>query len=292
MPPADLREDYAPFSYRLHAELVDAYWAELTYGLLRQLVVRTQDEGQQAFRELKTSYGGKFPLERDSQTDLTAEELAQTASLLSKVRPQEKFNANIIGGGAQTGLDAVDPLLAQLRGIQMPAGDSDWFERVERTFEALPRAHEPYYCRITLLGAAEQDRLVQADEQLLLPFFRKFRLLQGTDTSKQLRTSSPTDVPVDDLTLKYPGPPVRVEFYKLAGDTEPNTGVTFSEPWACLRMLRQCHDERKSGYVKLNVEGEEGQGGVLYLLLEFFADNQCSHKVDMPTPDQWPSLKQ
>jgi hypothetical protein len=292
MPPADFREDYTPFSYRFHAELADAYWAELTYSLLRQLGAQAQDEGHQAFRELKTSYGGKFPLERDSQTDLTPEELARTVSLLSGVRPQEKFNANTIGAGAKTGLDQVDPLLAQLRGIQMSPTDSDWFERVERTFEALPRAHEPYYCRITLLGAAEQDRLVRADEQLLLPFFRKFRLLQGTDTSKQLRTSSPTDVPVDDLIVKYPGPPVRVEFYKLASDAEPNTGVTFSEPWACLRMLRQCHDGRKSGCVRLDVKGEEGQGGVLYLLLEFFADNQCSHKVDMPTPDQWPSLKQ
>ena len=33
-------------------------------------------------------------------------------------------------------------------------------------------------------------------------------------------------------------------------------------------------------------------GGVIYLLLEFFTDNECTHEVDMPTPDRWPSLKQ
>lgn len=290
--PGDFREDYTPFSYRLHAEFVNAYWSELTYALLGQMANQVQDEGNRAFRELKTSYGDKFPLGRDSRTDLIRDELVQARSLLNKVRLQEKFDAKSIGGGAKTGEDRVDQLLARLRGIEPPPTDSQWFGSIEQVFGSLPRGQEPYYCRLTLLGKEEQDRLVRADEQLLLPFFTKFRLVQGTDKSKQLRTTSQANVPVDDMIVKYPGPPVLVEFYKLAGDTEPSTNVAFSEPWACLRMLRQCYDERKKGCVKLSVKDGQGRGGVFYLLLEFFSDSECTYPVDVPRPDQWPSLKQ
>lgn len=290
--PGDFREDYTPFSYRFHAEFVNAYWSELTYALLGQLASQVQDQGGRAFRELKTSYGDKFPLGRDSRTDLTPDELIQARSLLNKIRLQERFDSKSVGGGAKAGDDKVDKLLAGLRGIEMPATDSQWFASIEQLFASLPRGQEPSYCRLTLLGKEEQDRLVRADEQLLLPFFTKFRLVQGTDRSKQLRTTSQANVPVDDMIIKYPGPPLLVEFYKLAGDTEPSTNVKFSEPWACLRMFRQCYDERKKGCVKLGVKDETGRGGVFYLLLEFFSDSECRYAVDVPRPDQWPSLKQ
>jgi len=289
----DFREDYIPFSYRSRAEFVDAYWTELTYGLLSGLGDQVQEGADKAFRELKTGYGSKFPMERDSQTDLTRDELIQAGTLLNQIRFQEKLDSKTVGGGASTGVDRLDLLLAQLRGIQAPPNDAQWFERVEQAFVGLPKGTEPYYCRITLLRMEEQERLVRGDEQLSLPFYRKFRLVQGTDTSKQLRTSSQANVLVDDMIAKYPGPPLLVQFYKHASDTEPSTSVAFLQPWACLRMLDQCHDERQKGCIKLNVKGEEDeQGGVIYLLLEFFTDNECTHKIDMPTPDRWPSLKQ
>jgi hypothetical protein len=264
----------------------------LTYALLSQVASQVQDEGNKAFRELKTSHGNKFPLERDSQIDLTRAELVQAASLLNKVRLQERFGAEAIGEGVETGVETVDQSLAQLRGIQPPPNDAPWFAAVEQLFQSLPRGQEPYYCRVTLLGAEEQERLGQGAEPLLLPFFRKFRLVQGTDRSRQLRTSSPASVPVDDMIVKYPGPALLVEFYRHAGDAEPSTSVAFPEPWPCLRMLRQSCDERKKGCVKLNVKGGDEQECVFFVLLQFFTDNECTHEVDMPTLDQWPSLKQ
>ena len=292
MQPGDLREDYTPFSYQLHAEFVDAYWTELTYGLLSRLGNQVQNEGNKAFHTLKTSYSDKFPIERYSQADLTRDELIQAGSLLNKVRLQEKFDPKTIGGGAKTGIDKMDQLLGQLRQIQLPPTDTQWFEKIEQVFVGLPRGREPYYCRVTLLGKKEQDRLVRGKEQLLLPYFRKFRLVQGTETSNEFRTSSQADVPVEDMIVRYPGPPLLVEFYQHAGDTAPSTSLKFPEPWACFRMLHQCFDERKKGCIKLNVKGEDGRGGVLYLLLEFFSDSECKYMVDVPKPDQWPSLKQ
>ena len=47
----------------------------------------------------------------------------------------------------------------------------------------------------------------------------------------------------------------------------------------------------KQGYVKLEVESDEGLGGVLLLQLEFFKDSEGENAVELPDPDQWPSLK-
>ncbi|MHC4692675.1 MAG: type VI secretion protein IcmF/TssM N-terminal domain-containing protein [Planctomycetota bacterium] len=288
----DFREDYAPFTYRFNAGFVDAYWTELTYSMLGQLANQVQSEGNKAFRELKTSYCDKFPIERDSQTNLTRDEFIQAMSLLNKVRLMESFDPKTIGGGARTTIDKIDQLLGRLRQIQLLPAEAQWFERIEKVYQSMPKGQQPYYGRITLLGKEEQDRLVRGDEELLLPFYRKFRLAQGTDKSEEVRTISQDNQAVDDMIIRYPGPPLLVEFYEHAGDEEPKTNLEFPEPWACLRMFHQCYDGRKKGHIRLNIESEEGRGGVLYLLIEFFSDNECSRQVDMPTPEQWPSLKQ
>ena len=288
----DFREDYTPFSYQFHAEFVNAYWTELTYSLLSQLANQVQSEGNKAFRELKTSYSDKFPMERSSQANLTRDELIQTMSLLNKVRLLESFDPKTIGGGAKTSIDRIDQLLGRLREIQLPQAETQWFERIEKVYLSLPRGQQPYYGRVTLLGKEEQDRLVRGSEQLLLPFFRKFRLVQGTGKSEEVRTISQDNRAIDDMIIQYPGPPLLVEFYEHAGDEKPSTSVEFHEPWACLRMFHECYDGRKKGYIRLNIKSEEGRGGVLYLLIEFFSDNECSRQVDVPTPEQWPSLKQ
>jgi hypothetical protein len=293
MQPGFFREDYIPFSYRFNAEFVDAYWTELIYNLLSQLSNQVQGEGNKAFRELKTSYSDKFPLERNTRANLTPDELVLAASLVNKVRLQERFGSSTIGGGAKTSIDRIDQLLSRLREIELPPADTQWFERVEQVFVNLPSGQDPYYCRVTLLSKEEQDRLVRTSEQLLLPFFRKFRLVQGTEKSDEVRTISQDNKAIDDMIIQYPGPPLLVEFYEHAGDTEPSANpLKFSEPWACLRMFHECYDGRKKGCIRLNMKSEEGRGGVLYLLLEFFSDNECSRQVDVPTPERWPSLKQ
>jgi hypothetical protein len=204
----------------------------------------------------------------------------------------ESFDPKTIGGGAGTTIDRIDQLLARLRQIQLLPAEAQWFERIEKVYKSLPAGQQPYYGRVTLLGKEEQDRLVRSGEELLLPFFRKFRLVQGTEKSEEVRTISQDNQAVDDMIVRYPGPPLRVEFYEHAGDEEPKTSLEFPEPWACLRMFHECYDGRKEGYISLTIKSEEGRGGVLYLLIEFFSDNECSRQVDMPTPEQWPSLKQ
>jgi len=293
MQPRVFREDYTPFSYQFHAEFVDAYWTELTYTLLSQMGKQVQNEGYKAFHDLKTSYGDKFPMELGSRANLTRNEFILAGSLLNKVRLQERFDSKTIGGGAKTSIDRIDQMFGRLREIQLPQNETQWFEKIERLFVSLPGGQDPYYCRVTLLSNKEQNRLVRGSEQLLLPFFRKFRLVQGKDKSREVRTISKDNKAIDDLIIQYPGPPILVEFYEHAGDEKPSTNpVKFSQPWACLRMFHECYDGRKKGYIRLNMKSEEGRGGVLYLLLEFYSDNECTRKVDMPTPEQWPSLKQ
>jgi hypothetical protein len=146
------------------------------------------------------------------------------------------------------------------------------------------------------LDADEQEDLArQKKEPLVLDFIRAFRLIQGTGKSRPLKTSAAKDTPVDSLTVEYPGPPLAVEFYRYSGDSQPieNATLTFAEPWACLKMLPECHDGQKERCIKLTVpKTKEQTGGVLYFRLDFFRDRECKQQVNILTPDQWPSLKQ
>ena len=287
--PANFLEDYAPFSYESSAEFVDMYWAELTLQLLGTLSTEVQRRGSKAFENLKSQFGGKFPLERDSQTSLTQGELIEGWSSLNDVRVQERFAQGTIGAGGKTGYDEADELLQQLRGVMLPEPYQEWFEEIERVFQGLPRTEDPYYCRITLLGQNEQRTLLKQDEQLLLDYLTEFQIVQGDNKSGRLNTRSRDNVSV--AMFRYLGPPLHIEFYQYPSDTEMHTSVAFPQPWAPLRMLHQCYDGRKQGYVKLQVKSEKGLGGVLFLQLEFYSDIEGKHKLDFPSLEQWPSLK-
>jgi len=284
-----LLEDYAPFSYESPAEFVDMYWAELTLRLLGTLSTTVQRRGNEAFENLKSQFGGKFPLERDSQTSLTQEELIEGWSSLNDVRLQERFAQGTVGAGAKTRYDEADKLLQQLCGVVLPEPYEEWFRGIESVFQGLPPAEDPYYCRITLLGQNEQRTLVSQEEQSLLDYLTEFQIVQGDDKSGRLNTRSRENVSV--AMFKYLGPSLKIEFYQYPSDTEMHTSVEFPQPWAPLRMLHQCYDGRKQGYVKLQVKSEKGLGGVLFLQLEFYSDSEGKHKLDFPSLEQWPSLK-
>ena len=287
--PADYLEDYAPFSYESSAEFVDMYWAELSLRLLGTLSTAVQRRGNEAFETLKARFGGKFPLERGSQTNLTQKELVEAWSSLNDVRLQEPFAQGTVGAGAKTGSDQIDEQLQQLRGVTLPEPYTQWFEGIEKVFRGLPQAEDPYYCRITLLGQNEQRTLLKQDEQLLLDYLTEFRIVQGDDKSGRLNTRSRDNLSV--AMFGYPGPSLAIEFYQYPSDTEMHTSVEFPQPWAPLRMLHQCYDGRKPGYVKLQVKSEKGLGGVLFLKLEFYKDIEGKYPLDFPNPEQWPSLK-
>lgn len=287
--PADYLEDYAPFSYESSAEFVDMYWAELSLRLLGTLSGAVQRRGNEAFENLKARFGGKFPFERDSQTALTQKELVEAWSSLNDVHLQELFAQGTVGAGAKTGSDEIDKQLQQLRGVTLPEPYQQWFEGIEKVFQGLPQAEDPYYCRITLLGQNEQRTLLKQDERLLLDYLTEFRIVQGDDKSGRLNTRARENLSV--AMFKYPGPSLTIEFYQYPSDTETHTSVEFPQPWAPLRMLHQCYDGRKQGYIRLEVKSEKGLGGVLFLQLEFYRDVEGKYGLQFPSPEQWPSLK-
>jgi hypothetical protein len=287
--PADFLEDYAPFAYESQAEFVDMYWTEFTLKLLSILSGNVQGQGKEGFENLRTQFAGKFPLERDSKTDLTQKELAEAWSCLNKVRLQEVFAQGTIGAGAKTGSDKIDEQLDRLRGMLLPEPYRQWFEGVERVFKSLPHAEDHCYCRITLLGQNEQRKLVGQNEKLLLDYLTEFRLVQGDQKSERFNTRSGENMSLG--MFKYPGASLQIEFYQYPSDTEQHTSIEFTQPWALLRMLHRCYDSRKEGYVKLEVESEKDLGGVLFLQLEFFKDIDEKYPVSFPGKDEWPSLK-
>ena len=287
--PADYLEDYAPFAYESPAEFADMYWTEFTIKLLSMLSGNVQDQGKEGFENLRTQFAGKFPLERDSKTDLTQKEISEAWSCLNKVRLQEVFAQGTIGAGAKTGSDKIDEQFNRLRGMVLPEPYKQWFEGIERVFKSLPQAEDPYYCKITLLGQNEQRKLVGQNEKLLLDYLTEFRFVQGDQKSERFNTRSGANISVG--MFKYPGSSLQIEFYQYPSDTEKHTSVEFLQPWAPLRMLHQYYDARKEGYVKLEVKSEKGLGGVLFLQLEFFKDIEEKYPVSFPGPGQWPSLK-
>jgi hypothetical protein len=287
--PADYLEDYAPFAYESPAEFVNMYWAELTLRLLSILSSKVQEQGKEASDDLRTRFGGKFPLERDSKTNLTQKELIEAWSRLNDIRLQEVFTQGTIGAGAETGTDKIDEQLKRLREVVLPEPYNQWFEGIEQVFQCLPQAEDPYYSKITLLGQNEQRKLVEQGEQLLLDYLTEFRLIQGDHKSERLNTRSRENLSAG--VFRYPGSSLVIEFYQYPSDTEMHTSAEFPQPWAPLRMLHQCYDQRRKGYVKLEVKSEKGLGGVLFLQLEFCKDIDGKYPVDFPSPDKWPSLK-
>ncbi|MHC4323387.1 MAG: type VI secretion protein IcmF/TssM N-terminal domain-containing protein [Planctomycetota bacterium] len=287
--PADYLEDYGPFTYESPAEFADMYWTEFTLKLLSMMSDKVQDDGKEAFENLRTQFAGKFPLERDSKTNLTQKELIEAWSSLKKVRLQETFAQGTIGAGAKTESDKIDEQLERLSGMVLPEPYKQWFEGIESVFHCLPQSEDPYYCKIILLGQNEQRKLVGQNEKLLLDYLTEFGLVQGDQKSERFNTRSGENKSVG--MFKYPGSSLQIEFYQYPSDTEKHTGVEFLQPWAPLRMLHQYHDSRKEGYVKLEVKSEKDLGGVLFLQLEFFKDTDEKYPVSFPGPDQWPSLK-
>lgn len=287
--PADYLEDYAPFAYESPAEFADMYWTEFTLKLLSMLSGNVQDQSKEGFENLRTKFAGKFPLERDSKTDLTQKELIEAWSCLNDVHLQEVFAQGTIGDGARTGYDKIDEQLNRLRGMILPEPYKQWFKGIEQVFKSLPQAEDPYYCKVILLGQNEQRKLVGQNEKLLLDYLTEFRLVQGDGESERFNTRSRENMSVG--MLKYPGSLLQIEFYQYPSDTEKHTSVEFPQPWAPLRMFHQCYYQGRKGYAKLEVKSDKGLGGVLFLQLEFYKDIDGKYPVDFPSPEQWPSLK-
>jgi hypothetical protein len=256
------------------------YWAKLTQDSLRILADEIENEGRKAFNELRTKYGNKFPLARNSTQDLIPADLKEARSLLIRALSLEIYDTGTIGAGENTQIGNMDVQLKRLREPPMQKSLETWVEAIKQIFQGLPEDQEPYYCKITLLGQKEQDNN-------LLDSVREVWLVQE-NKEIPLRTRQLNDTVVD--IFEYPGPPIRIEFYLNRKDSDPGPlkSFEFQHPWTCLRMLHKHYLKgKKEGYIGLQVEDK----GEFYLQLEFYKDSDCTYPVDFPRSDQWPSLE-
>jgi len=280
------------FSASSPVEFVDMYWTELTQVSLRILADEIQHEGVKAFNELRTQYGSKFPLARDSTEDLIPAGLREARSLLVRALSLETYDPGTIGAGQKTEIDKVNIQLERLREPPVPKSLETWVEAIKQVLQGLPEGKDPYYCKIILLSQDEQKRLLRKAEKLMVDDFRQFRIVQGSHASRRVETLSRQNLSVD-IMIEYPGSSVRIDFYLYPSDpdTEPCASIEFPEPWACLRMLHQHYFEGREGYIRLDVKDKEGKGGTLYLQLKFCRESDGECDLSLPKPDNWPSLK-
>ena len=279
MRPAAFCDSYAPFSYKSPSQFVDMYLVKLTCSLLRRLTSQVQSEKTEALNELR-KHSSKFPLKPDSKDNLMEEDFNRVRSLFDKTHSQRNFPEGTIGSGEKTNIDEVN---IELKRLQEPLVESQKklveLEQIEQIFGGLPKSGSLCYCRIKLLGEKTQRSLLQKDEVPLSDYLTELRFVQGSQESERFNTRLRDDLNI--CVVKYPGPQLDIEFYQYPSDTKPRKVLKFPEPWACLRMLRQGFENQKKGYIRLNVDGKESLGGILYLQLEFFNDIDCTQPVDL-----------
>ena len=279
MRPAAFRDSYVPFSYQSPAQFVDMYLVKLTCSMLSRLTSQVQTEKTEALNELR-KHSSKFPLDPGSKVDLIETDFTKVRLLFDKTHSQRSFPEGTIGSGEKTRIDEVD---TELKKLLEPLVESQKrlveMEQIEKIFGGLPTSGNLCYCRIKLLSEKTQRSLLQQGEETLSDYLTELRFVQGSQRSERFNTRTRGDLNV--CVVKYPGPQLQVEFYQYPSSTEPSKVLPFPEPWACLRMLKQSFDSQKKGYVRLNVDTKDDNlGGILYLQLEFFNDNDCEQPVD------------
>jgi hypothetical protein len=294
--PAQFSARYLAIHGEAPADYVSRYWNDLAHALVRALTVQAQEEAREALRNFDRHL--KFPLNplRAGAPDLTAEEVAAAAATLGRIRPVSGAGGATLGGGAATGLPALDLHLRQLVGLGLPETQGLWLNRIQSVLNGLPAAAgQRYSCRIRLLGEAEQQRLFKADQGDILQdgifsIWRVLALEQGQAPAARLRTlhhESPLLA-----TAPYPGPLLRLAFYRYPGDTEADWSLSFAGPWAPLRILhagnarRDATDPRKWN---VRIDSPARQGGKrrsAWIQLEF--DHVLPEIKDWPVYRQTP----
>jgi len=289
--PIPLVKDYFSFLSASPAEFIDWYWTLLARESLATLVGEVQAEQVRSIDKLKTQYGGKFPLAKDSSIDLTQDEFVDAYTLYSKSGLQADSDPTTVGGGGATGNATLDKLFERMRSFSTA---DKWALTTKQLFDTLPRPGAVYHCRVTLLSEKEQYDLLPQGETLLLGDFTEFRLVQANQKGRRLRTRARDEKGTPVATIKYPGPPAAFEFYRYPSDpdNQPRTKIEFTQPWSSLRMLAtNAEPDKGAGYIKINVKDKEGLGGVLYLKLEFCKEYEGDCKIELPKISDWPAMQ-
>ncbi len=261
-------------------EFADWYWAELAQVSLRVLANEIQSEGGKAFNDLRTKYGGKFPLERDSAQDLTLDDLKEAQSLLKQALPPETQYK-------ETENYEVNVQLKRLCEPQVPEPWKKWFDGIKQVFQGLPEGGNLYYCMVSVLSRDEHDKFLLESERFLPDKFPFCRLVQGDDVNKQIRLRGLVKKEILGI-VKYPyDEPVELLLYEYE-DKDPQR-LEFPKPWACLRMLHEFSEPGKGkGYIKLK---KKELPGVLWLQLEFCKESDGTDTIGFPKTNEWPSSK-
>ena len=279
---------YYFFSGGSAVEFADRYWAEMAQVSLRVLADEIQREGGKAFNTLRTQYGGKFPLARESTQDLTLNDLKETHSLLRRALSLETYDKETVGGGMETEIDQVNVQLKRLREPPAPESLKTWVGGIKQVFKGLPEGENPYYCKISVLSRDEHGKFLLENEKFLPDKFPLCRLVQGDEGNRKVRIRSLTKKEMLGI-VKYPlNEPVELLFYENEQDENPES-LKFPAPWACLKMLHEYSEPDKGkGYIKLD---KKELPGVLWLQLEFCKESDGTDPISFPKTNEWPSSK-
>lgn len=292
----ELKTDYFPFHTIAVSQegfvglvgLVDLYWLKLTQVSLKIVADEIQREGGKALKDLRTGYGDKFPLARDSEQDLTIPQFGEAQSLLRQVLLEE-YPPVEIGRGPD--FVEINELLKKLSEPPVDTSSKKWIVGIKKVIHGLPVGGNVYYCRISVLNENDQRKLLREGEQYL-PVNRSYcELFQDGQGNGLARIRNLGEENKLLGTVKYPHDgPIRLLFYTGTGegDDKPIT-LEFPKPWACLRMLHKFSEPDKGeGYIKLK---KKELPGVIWLKLDFCKKSDGNEAISFPKINDWPSSK-
>lgn len=206
--------------------------------------------------ELMEKYSKKFPLAKNGLEHLTEKELGEVQKLLPGIQPE------------------------MLRGLFDDESIKQRFDKVVQIIRCLATGDWPYYCKISLLNPEDQGDFIN--------YLRDVKISQGNKVGDRHRTSSGEEL----LVAEYPGKPIKMEFYKYAGDETPTGGTKqFEGPWACFKLMHEDPDVEEKKFIAVKIKAKyEGRELALRLKLEFYKDPGCTEeeKIAVPMAKDWP----
>jgi len=283
-------DKYFPFFEDEDEINVDKYWADTSHHALELLVkdfIRTKAENSQI---LEQQYS-RFPLARPQAAgkELTMKEIDEVRDVLKKV---------VIPPFEKTNIKQVNSLLEKLQEIDPEK--NLWLTKLNGVMDALPQKY-PFSCRVLILGAQEQQRLLKAqgheyEKDRVALIWRVMALAQGDTQKGKIRTDQADNELLGEI--KYPGERIALRFYTHSDSQAPDCELTLDSLWACIGLLHggQLRDvkgnpkwhagerleEGKKWNVEIVFQDDLGKDRSIWIQLEF--------EYGLPAISEWPDV--
>jgi hypothetical protein len=166
--------------------------------------------------------------------------------------------------------------------------------------DALPQKY-PFNCRVLILGAQEQQRLLKAqgheyEKDRVALIWRVMALAQGDTQKGKIRTDQADNELLGEI--KYPGERIALRFYTHSDSQAPDCELTLDSLWACISLLHggQLRDvkgnpkwhagerleEGKKWNVEIVFQDDLGKDRLIWIQLEF--------EYGLPAISEWPDV--